>query len=291
MLNFEGLRDFNVSELLTEATGQALELPVEQIDVDPDNIRRACDPDELAALAETIAAVGLVQPISVRHHPQERGRYIVNAGERRLRAVRLLGHPTIAAFIKNDFDPYGQAVENLQREEIHPLDLARFIAAREAAGDARATIAKRLGKPKSFISEVAALSSAPEALQRAFSDGRIPDTRTAYLLARHYAEIPATVTAWLAGDAPLTRASVARAIAGATTNPDPAAAPTGAARRGKRETASPVWNALAVTVGKRAGRMLLTPGDTPTTATIEFADGSRETVAFGNIVLQEWTTL
>ena len=137
----------------------------------------------------------------------------------------------------------------------------------------------------------AALSSAPEALQRAFSDGRIPDTRTAYLLARHYAEIPATVTAWLAGDAPLTRASVARAIAGATTNPDPAAAPTGAARRGKRETASPVWNALAVTVGKRAGRMLLTPGDTPTTATIEFADGSRETVAFGNIVLQEWTTL
>jgi ParB family chromosome partitioning protein len=291
MVNFDGLRDFNVSELLTGATGQALELPVDQIDVDPDNIRRACDAEQLAALAETIGAIGLIQPISVRHHPTLPGRYLVNAGERRLRAVRLLGRATIAAFIKNEFDPYGQAIENLQREEIHPLDLARFIAAREAAGDTRAMIAKRLGKPKSFISEVAALARAPEALRCAFSDGRIPDTRTAYLLARHYAESPATVSAWLAADAPLTRESVTRALAAATGGAETPANLKATTAKPPRVPPSPTWNALAVRVGTRPGRMSLKPGESATSATVEFADGSQEAVALCKITVHEWTTL
>jgi len=288
---FDALRDFDVAALGQNATGQALQLPVDQIEYDPDNIRSAqsLDPVQLEELATTIQLQGLVQPISVRHHPQKRNAYVVNAGERRLRAVRSLGHPTIAAFVQDDFDPYLQAVENLQREDLHPLDIARFVAAREAAGDTRATIAKRLGKPKSFISEVAHLSSAPEAIIQAFKDNRI-DTRTAYLLARRYREDPRTVTACLAGDTPLTRSAVTRALA-AVPEPDREAVSEKKTLTRAPRTPMPRWNALAVAVGERTATMNLRPAKRPNQATVTFADGSQEVVALSKIALKNWMLL
>lgn len=291
MLKFDGLKEFDVGALMTSATGKALALPVNKIDYDPDNIRtkNSLDPVQLDELAATIRSQGLIQPISVRHNPKKTGFYLVNAGERRLRAVRLLGCPTIDSYIQDDFDPYLQAVENLQREELHPLDIARFVAAREAAGDTRTTIAKRLGKSKSFISEVAHLATAPQSIIKAFEDERI-DTRTAYLLTRHYQQSPEIVKDWLAGDAPLTRLEVTQSLA-ARTKSTPSAATERKRAAGESKTRGERWNALAVVVGGRHGTMNFVPDKRPTQATVQFADGSREIVAFSKIVLEKWTTV
>ena len=288
MVKFDALKDFDVSALMTGATGKALALPVDKIEFDPDNIRtqRSLDPAQLEELAATIKAQGLIQPISVRNNPKKPGFYVVNAGERRLRAVRLLGSATIDSYIQDDFDPYLQAVENLQREELHPLDIARFVAAREAAGDSRTTIAKRLGKPKSFISEVAHLATAPQSIVKAFEDERI-DTRTAYLLTRHYRESPETVQDWLAGDAPLTRLEVSAALAAPKRSSQTAATERKRTGRGSKDAGNG-WNALAVVVGGRYGTLGLAPGEVPNQATVHFADGSQESVVLSQIALKHW---
>jgi ParB family chromosome partitioning protein len=195
----------------------------------------------------------------------------------------LLGHPTIAAVIDDNFDPYRQAIENLQREELDPLDIADWVEKREAAGDSRIMIAKRLGKPKSYISEIALLIKAPPAIREAFRSRRIPDIRSAYLLARRFDEDPTGVTAWLNGDSPITRRIVTRTLA----ESHPSRSATATAPSAPRSDGS-LWNSLAVQVAGREGTMLLKPGQRPTQATVQFADGSQEAVALSKIRLKTW---
>jgi ParB family chromosome partitioning protein len=292
MGQFEGLLDFDVAALKrsdTSAAGAPRELPVDRIEPDPDNVRRSFDETALDELAATIQADGLLQAITVREHPEKPGAYLVCYGERRLRAVQRLGHPTIKAVIVKDFDPYGQAIENLQREELNALDLAEFIRKREAAGDSRTTIAKRLGKPKSFISEIAQLSSAPEPIKRALQENRIPDARAAYVLTREYNANPEAVTQLLAGEGPVTRQQVTQALSGKTApradNRDgqPPAAP-----RNSRYIQHLPWDTLVVRVGDRSGHLSLEPGVAPDEAIVRFADGSQEGVPLRKIILKKW---
>jgi ParB family chromosome partitioning protein len=290
MTNFDVLGEFDVTALKQDATGQPLELPVNKIDYDPNNIRteRSLDPVKLEELAATIAEDGLIEPISVRNNPHKKGFYLVNCGERRLRAVRMLGHKTIKAFVWDQFDPYVQAVENIQREDIHPLDLARFVEARLAAGDSRTTIAKRLGKAQSYITEIALLTTAPPVVIQALKDDRI-DTRTAYVLGRKYQDNPEQVTEWLAGTEPVSRAEITSALAKpSATDPRPAPKTKSVAARSK---GSKNYNALAVTVGGQPGTLQLGFGKSATQATIRFGDGSQKNVEFAKITLVSWTRL
>ena len=293
MLNFDSLKDFDITELGRNApsvTGKPCELPVTKIECDPDNIRKAIDEAAIVQLAETIKADGLLQAITVRHHPAKPGHYIVSYGERRFRAVCLLRSPTIAAVIDDNFDPYRQAIENLQREELDPLDIADWVQKRELAGDTRTLIAKRLGKPKSYISEIALLIKAPTAIREAFKTRRIPDIRTAYLLSRQHEEDPAATSAWLAGSTPITRLEVTKALVKSSRSSaahSPRSKPAG--RRSSAKTKS--WNTFAVQVAGREGTMDLTPGPRSTQAMVHFADGSLESVALSKIKLKNWTAL
>jgi len=286
MGQFDGLKEFDVAALGRNAaatSGKPRELPVTRIERDPDNIRKSFDEAAVIQLAETIKADGLLQAITVRRNIHKKDYFVISYGERRFRAVCLLGHPTIAAVIDDNFDPYRQAIENLQREELDPLDIADWIEKREAAGDSRTIIAKRLGKPKSYISEIALLIKAPPAIREAFRCRRIPDIRSAYLLARQYEEDPGAVTTWLNGDSPINRRILTRAvnspIAPQATPPDPS--PPGA----------DTWNGLAVHVSGREGIMVLKPGERANQATIRFADGSQEAVALSKIRLKTWMAL
>jgi ParB family transcriptional regulator, chromosome partitioning protein len=279
MIKFDALKDFDVAALGRDApvsTGQPRELPVERIHPDPDNVRTHCTESSVAELAETIRTEGLLQAITVRHHPTKRGSYLISYGERRWRAVRLLGLPTIAAVINESFDPYCQVIENLQREELTPMQLAKFVAKREATGESRTIIAKRLGKSKSFITEVAHLAQAPAAIRRAFERSRI-DTRTAYLLARHYADRPEQIKSWLAGKAPVSRALVKREL--------------GTVRRRSSKTLSlrsKSYNALGVLVGGRPGTLVLRPGSVREHATVYFTDGREEVAPLREVTLTHW---
>jgi ParB family chromosome partitioning protein len=290
MAQFEALKDFDVAALgrnASASTGKPRDLPVARIERDPDNIRKSFDEAAVIQLAETIKVDGLLQAITVRRNIHKKDYFIISYGERRFRAVCLLGHSTIAAVIDDNFDPYAQAIENLQREELDPLDIADWVEKREAAGDSRITIAKRLGKPKSYISEIALLIKAPPAIREAFRSRRIPDIRSAYLLARRYDQDPAGVTTWLRSDSPITRRIVTRALAeshpshGAVPKTPPAAPLPGAGS----------WNSLAVHVAGREGTMVLKPGHQPNQATVRFADGSQEAVALSKIRLKAWMAL
>ena len=290
MGQFEGLKDFDVVALGRNAaatTGKPRDLPVARIERDPDNIRKSFDEAAVIQLAETIKADGLLQAITVRRNIHKKDFFLISYGERRFRAVCLLGYPTIAAVIDDNFDPYRQAIENLQREELDPLDIADWMEKREAAGDSRITIAKRLGKPKSYISEIALLIKAPSAIREAFRSRRIPDIRSAYLLARRYDEDPAGVTTWLNGDSPITRRIVTRTLA--ESHPSPGANPTGPPSAPRSGAGS--WNSLTVQVAGREGTMVLKPGARANQATVQFADGSQEPVALSKIRLKTWMAL
>jgi ParB family transcriptional regulator, chromosome partitioning protein len=291
MGQFEGLKDFDVAALgrnASASTGKPRDLPVARIERDPDNIRKSFDEAAVIQLAETIKADGLLQAITVRRNIHKKDYFIISYGERRFRAVCLLGYPTIAAVIDDNFDPYRQAIENLQREELDPLDIADWVEKREAAGDSRITIAKRLGKPKSYISEVALLIKAPPAIREAFRSRRIPDIRSAYLLARRYDQDPAGVTTWLNSESPITRRIVTRTLGKSRPSPSapPEATPQGPLGRG-----ADTWNSLAVQVSGRAGTMVLKPGHRANQATVQFADGSQEAVALSKIRLKTWMDL
>ena len=290
MGQFEGLKDFDVVALGRNAaatTGKPRDLPVARIERDPDNIRKSFDEAAVIQLAETIKADGLLQAITVRRNIHKKDYFLISYGERRFRAVCLLGYPTIAAVIDDNFDPYRQAIENLQREELDPLDIADWMEKRDAAGDSRITIAKRLGKPKSYISEIALLIKAPSAIREAFRSRRIPDIRSAYLLARRYDEDPAGVTTWLNGDSPITRRIVTRTLA--ESHPSPGANPTGPPSAPRSGAGS--WNSLTVQVAGREGTMVLKPGARANQATVQFADGSQEPVALSKIRLKTWMAL
>lgn len=291
MGHFEGLKDFDVTALgrnMAATTGKPRELPVARIEIDPDNIRKSCDEAAIIQLAETIKADGLLQAITVRRNVRKLDYFLISYGERRYRAVCMLGLPTIAAVIDDNFDPYRQAIENLQREELDPLDIADWVQKREDAGDSRITIAKRLGKPKSYVSEIALLGKAPPAIRAAFRTRRIPDIRSAYLLARQYAEDPAAITQWLESDAPITRQVLNRALVKIDRSLGTSPKPT---RQGSTGSGPSAWNSLAVQVAGRDGIMALIPGERAGQATVEFADGSQEAVALGKIKLKAWMTL
>ena len=285
----KALEGFDVAALMTNATGKALALPVNKIDFDPDNVRGGVNPESIKELAASIKQNGVLQAISVRPHPAKKGRYIVNLGERRLRAVLSLGHDTINAYVSETFDAYKQVVENIQRDDLSVPALARFVASRVALGENHATIARGLGKPASYVTELAAIATAPQSIADAYGAGRIPDARTAYLLAKAHGERPGAVRELLRGDSPLTREGVSAALATPFQHAETALTEKKVGGGKAAKTRKP-WNAFAVEVGKRKGRMLLRPGKARGSAVVIFEDGSQESVELGKIKLNTWTT-
>lgn len=286
-MNLKDLGTFDVTELMTDATGRALDLPTDKIDSDPENPRKRIDPETVTELAASIQRHGLVQPIIVRPHPAHTARYMVVAGERRLRAVQQLGLSTIHAYIRTDFNAYLPVVENVQRDDIPLLDLLQFVKAREADGDTRTTIAQQLGKAKSFVTELASLAAAPPIILDALRENRIPDTRTAYLLSNAYPTQPQVVADLLASGTPLTRERCRHALAASTTTKSIAEEKLRTARRA-RERPPVQYTELKVTVHGKVGRMTMHPVTRPSFGRVTFDDGKTKEVELRTITLVKW---
>ncbi len=141
-----------------EAAGDELrELPLEQLSAGRHQPRRVFDPAQLEALAESIRAQGVVQPIIVREVGE--GAYEIVAGERRWRASKLAGLTLIPAVVRKMEDRTAMAValvENIQRADLNPLEEAEALRrlidecglthelAAEAVGKSRAAISNLL---------------------------------------------------------------------------------------------------------------------------------------------------
>lgn len=131
---------------------QLLHVPVSDIDVNPHQPRRTFDEASLQELAASLKTNGLIQPLVVRRSGD---RYELIAGERRLRAARLAELPSVPVILR-DADRPSQAqwalVENIQREDLNPID--RALAYRDLIaqlGLTQAELGNRLGEQRSSI--------------------------------------------------------------------------------------------------------------------------------------------
>lgn len=207
----------SISSLMTQPksdAGAAWKIPVDKIDPDPDQPRRTFDDEALAELATSISVHGVLQPISVREHPEQAGRYIINQGERRWRAARKAELAEIPAFVA---DAQGktlaaQVVENVQREGLSTREIVDAIARMKADGLKQAEIAKELGKSKAWVSKHAALVELPEPLAALLDAGRARDASTLYEALQCWKANQTAVETFLGelGDGPLVQAEVER---------------------------------------------------------------------------------
>lgn len=140
-------------------------LPVASIEPSPHNPRLLSEDDpDLKSLAESIRAHGVLQPILVRpvvHGANKKRQYQLIAGERRWRASREAGLKTVPAIVREGLSD-GEALEltvteNLQREDLHPLEEAKGVAALLEHGDDYRTVADRLGKSLGWVAPRARL--------------------------------------------------------------------------------------------------------------------------------------
>jgi ParB family transcriptional regulator, chromosome partitioning protein len=191
--------------------GTPLMLPVNSIDEDPSQPRREFDADALQQLADTIAQRGVRQPISVRIHPIQPKRWIVNFGARRLRASKLAGKADIPAFIDNTANSYDQVIENEQREGLKPLELALFVQQRLALGESQADIARLLGKSRPYVTYATALIDAPDWLMATYRAGQCRGSRELHELRGLHAEHPTAAEALLSSGHLITRERIAEA--------------------------------------------------------------------------------
>ena len=140
-----------------------VEVDVARIRPNPDQPRRRIDPAGIAELARSIERHGLLQPIVVK---EEGGGYVLVAGQRRLLAQESLGRERIAALITSGESDELALIENLQREDLAPLDEAESLAALKARhGYSLEDLARVLAKAKSTLSELLSLNDLAESIK------------------------------------------------------------------------------------------------------------------------------
>jgi ParB family chromosome partitioning protein len=151
-----------------------MEIPVDAVVPNPHQPRRQMNETSIAELAASLKSTGLIQPIIVRRSGE---RFELIAGERRLRAAKLAGLTTLPAIIR-DVDGFTQAqmalVENIQRENLNPIDRAQaYRALMGQLGLTQAELAGRLGEDRSSIANHLRLLDLAEPVQKLILQGRL----------------------------------------------------------------------------------------------------------------------
>ncbi len=146
-------------------------IEVDHVDSNPEQPRLAFDQATLEELAASIREHGVLQPILVR--PLDSGRYQLIAGERRWRASQIAGHATIPALVEDMDDDTAleiSIIENLQREDISPLDeAAMYDRMIRDHGYSIRKLADKLGKDKGYLENRLRLADAPSEVRELVS--------------------------------------------------------------------------------------------------------------------------
>jgi len=149
------------------------EIPIADIDPNPDQPRRVFEPGALDALAESIRVHGVLQPIVVRRAGD---RYELVVGERRWRASKQAGIASIPAVVL-EIDPRDRLevalVENVQRRDLNPIELAVAFRALSDTGATQEEIGQRVGLDRSSIANHLRLLELPREIQADVEAGRV----------------------------------------------------------------------------------------------------------------------
>lgn len=161
------------------------EASVDAIVPNPRQPRTVFDEDALAELAESIREHGVLQPLVVR--PKTEGSYELIAGERRLRAARLAGVRSVPIIIRSasNQDSLELAIiENVQREDIGPLEKARaYRKLMDEFGLTQEQVSHKVGKARASVANTVRLLRLPEQIQGGLDSGLISEGHAKALLA------------------------------------------------------------------------------------------------------------
>jgi ParB family transcriptional regulator, chromosome partitioning protein len=156
--------------------GKVLQLNPEQVGLNPMQPRKNFNEHQLNELVESIKQYGIIQPLIVT---QNHGRYELIAGERRLRAAKVLGLAAVPAIIRQADEQQKlelALVENLQREDLNAIETA--IAYRKLIDEfnlSQEELAVRVSRSRPVITNTLRFLNLPEEIQRALVEGKITE--------------------------------------------------------------------------------------------------------------------
>lgn len=176
LFNIEDINYDKMEEKIMETADEEeiKELPISKLRVNPYQPRKTFNEEALRELAESIKEHGVIQPIIVKKSIKD---YEIVAGERRYRASKLAGKETIPCIVRNFTDEQMMEIavlENLQRENLNSIEEAMaYESLMKNLSLTQEQVAKRVGKSRSYITNILGLLTLPEPVKELVKQGKI----------------------------------------------------------------------------------------------------------------------
>jgi ParB family chromosome partitioning protein len=155
----------------------SMTLSIQAIHPNPQQPRLHFSEEELTSLCESIREKGILQPILVRLHPHEKGKYQIVAGERRWRAAQKAGLTQIPVYIRDFSDKETLEVgllENIQRQDLNPIEEAEgYRRLAEEFDHTQESLSRILGKSRSHIANTLRLLTLPQKVKQYLIEGKL----------------------------------------------------------------------------------------------------------------------
>lgn len=175
----------DTGDVKTQGSSNLSEIPLYQIEPNPNQPRREFDEQAMQELANSIREIGIIQPVTLRCVAD--GKYQIIAGERRWRASQLAGMSTIPAYIRTVSDENVMEmalVENIQREDLNAIEIAlAYEHLAESTGMTQEKISERVGKSRTAVTNYMRLLKLPAQVQMALKNKEIDMGHARALLA------------------------------------------------------------------------------------------------------------
>jgi len=181
--NASNIGEEDLTMMVLNDHDRILRVSPERIDINPQQPRTSFSESALNDLAESIKQHGIIQPLVVT---KKGDRYELIAGERRLRSAKILNLKEVPVIVREEKEQKKleiALIENLQRENLNPLETAR--AYQKLINEFNITqdeAAKKVGKARSSIANALRLLSLPLEIQEALAGGKISEAHAKYLL-------------------------------------------------------------------------------------------------------------
>ena len=174
-----------------------IEVDMDRLRPNPDQPRQTFNEQSLDELAHSITQHGLISPIAVTIDPNDQERYIIAAGERRYRAFRKLGKATIPAILTSGKPDEIALIENLQREDLNPVEEAAALAKMvDRYGYTQEELGKIMGKARNTVSELLRLNALPETIKHECRTSDVMTTKSLLLQVSRFDDPEEQIRLW-----------------------------------------------------------------------------------------------